>query len=139
MSLFGQVRLFHAKLMEIYATQKSYTKPPVSLEGQLLWREFFYTVGFGTKNFDKMVARSFRSFSMLSISPLSTDLLYSTEIGDGESQEGNTLCRQIDWDENEEFFKAWESGKTGYPFVDAIMRRAFQCQPVHHTAFVFLG
>lgn len=30
--------------MQIYKVQSKYTKPPVSLEGQLLWREFFYTV-----------------------------------------------------------------------------------------------
>lgn len=33
---------------------KPHSAPPVSLEGQLLWREFFYTVGRGTPNFDKM-------------------------------------------------------------------------------------
>ena len=27
----------------------------MSLHGQLLWREFFYTVGAGTPNFNKMV------------------------------------------------------------------------------------
>lgn len=31
-----------------------YTKPPVSLHGQLLWREFFYTAGVGTANFNRM-------------------------------------------------------------------------------------
>lgn len=56
-----------------------------------------------------------------------------TESGDEEVQEGNSLCRQIDWDENEEFYKAWESGKTGYPFVDAIMRCTFHCQPEYHV------
>lgn len=48
-------RLFYARLKEIYSQSKSYSKPPVSLEGQLLWREFFYTAGFGTTNFDCMV------------------------------------------------------------------------------------
>lgn len=32
----------------------AHTKPPVSLLGQLLWREFFYTVGTVTPNFDRM-------------------------------------------------------------------------------------
>lgn len=48
-------RLFYARLKEVYSQSKSYSKPPVSLEGQLLWREFFYTAGFGTPNFDRMV------------------------------------------------------------------------------------
>ncbi len=37
-------------------------------------------------------------------------------------QEGNNSCRQIDWDDNKEFYAAWETGRTGFPFVDAIMR-----------------
>lgn len=48
-------RLFYARLKEIYSQARSYSKPPVSLEGQLLWREFFYTAGYGTPNFDRMV------------------------------------------------------------------------------------
>ncbi len=37
----GDQRNLHS---QIYKAQKKYSKPPVSLEGQLLWREFFYTV-----------------------------------------------------------------------------------------------
>ena len=35
-----------------------HTQPPVSLHGQLLWREFFYTVGYATPNFNKMEGNS---------------------------------------------------------------------------------
>jgi hypothetical protein len=34
--------------------QKDHSKPPQSLLGQLLWREFFYTVGAATPNFHRM-------------------------------------------------------------------------------------
>lgn len=38
-------RLFHARLLQLYRASKgAHSKPPVSLRGQLLWREFFYTV-----------------------------------------------------------------------------------------------
>lgn len=97
-------RLFYQRLLAVYSQSKKYSKPPVSLEGQvmvtflvfyfvsrsrylvtyqlllatfcrcmnnilwrkcrhtylcsavwqLLWREFFYTAGFGTPNFDRM-------------------------------------------------------------------------------------
>lgn len=51
-------RLFHAKLQEAYARVKrkggTHTKPPTSLRGQLLWREFFYAVGSATPNFSRM-------------------------------------------------------------------------------------
>jgi deoxyribodipyrimidine photolyase len=33
---------------------KSHSAPPVSLEGQLLWREFFYAQAFATPCFDRM-------------------------------------------------------------------------------------
>jgi len=32
-----------------------HSKPPVSLHGQLLWREFFYCSSYATPNFDKMI------------------------------------------------------------------------------------
>ncbi|XP_028590509.2 cryptochrome-2-like isoform X3 [Podarcis muralis] len=37
---------------------KNHSLPPVSLQGQLLWREFFYTVASATANFTKMVGNS---------------------------------------------------------------------------------
>jgi hypothetical protein len=38
-------RLFHQRLLKAYRAAKgAHSKPPVSLRGQLLWREFFYTV-----------------------------------------------------------------------------------------------
>jgi cryptochrome len=95
-------RLFYSQLIQIYKVQSKYTKPPVSLEGQLLWREFFYTVGAGTQNFDQMV--------------------------------GNPICKQIDWDESEEHYHAWEAGKTGHPWIDAIMRQLNEIGWMHHLA-----
>lgn len=53
-----------------------HTSPPVSLLGQLLWREFYYCVAVDTPNFDKM--------------------------------EGNPVCKQIPWDTNESYLKAWK-------------------------------
>ncbi|XP_063721635.1 cryptochrome-2-like [Symsagittifera roscoffensis] len=47
-------RTFYWKLFDVYEGAK-HSKPPVSLKGQLFWREFFYTVGAHTENFDKMV------------------------------------------------------------------------------------
>lgn len=58
----------------------------MSLHGQLLWREFFYTVGAGTPNFDKM--------------------------------EGNSVCTQVDWDDNEEFLQAWKMVRELSVFVN---------------------
>ncbi|XP_076320919.1 (6-4)-photolyase isoform X2 [Tachypleus tridentatus] len=49
------VRTLYYRLQDVYNNYKgNCTKPPVSLEGQLLWREFFYIVGYATPNFDQM-------------------------------------------------------------------------------------
>ncbi|XP_039056713.1 (6-4)DNA photolyase-like [Hibiscus syriacus] len=47
-------RYFYQCLQDVYKNVKRHSSPPVSLVGQLLWRDFFYTVAFGTPNFDKM-------------------------------------------------------------------------------------
>lgn len=48
-------RTFYHKISEIYASSLSkHTQPPVSLHGQLLWREFFHLCGFSILNFDRM-------------------------------------------------------------------------------------
>ncbi|XP_061869497.1 cryptochrome-2 isoform X2 [Colius striatus] len=49
------VRTFFYRLSNIYAQAKHHSLPPVSLQGQLLWREFFYTVASATPNFTRMV------------------------------------------------------------------------------------
>ena len=95
-------RLFHAKIVSIYRQKKEHTKPPVSLRGQLLWREFFYCVSFGVPRFDQM--------------------------------KGNPICKQIDWDNNADFVRAWEESRTGYPWIDAIMAQLRRDGWMHHLA-----
>ena len=45
-------RFFHV-LADIYAG-RAHTQPPVSLHGQLMWREYFYAVSAHTVHFDRM-------------------------------------------------------------------------------------
>ncbi|XP_073146085.1 (6-4)DNA photolyase [Henckelia pumila] len=47
-------RYFYQCIQDVQRDVKKHTSPPVSLLGQLLWREFFYTAAFGTPNFDQM-------------------------------------------------------------------------------------
>ncbi|KAG0486358.1 hypothetical protein HPP92_008453 [Vanilla planifolia] len=103
-SLFGCLspRYFFQCIDNVYKTAKKHTQPPVSLLGQLLWRDFFYTVGFGTPNFDKM--------------------------------QGNKICKQIPWQEEEQQFLAWRDGMTGYPWIDAIMTQLKKWGWMHHLA-----
>ncbi|KAK1265502.1 (6-4)DNA photolyase [Acorus gramineus] len=95
-------RYFYKCLQDVYADVKKHTSPPVSLVGQLLWREFFYTLAFGTPNFDQM--------------------------------KGNKICKQIPWSNNEELFVAWREGRTGYPWIDAIMIQLKKWGWMHHLA-----
>ncbi|XP_043079568.1 cryptochrome circadian regulator 4 isoform X2 [Puntigrus tetrazona] len=47
-------RTFYHRLSGVSAQPKNHSLPPVSLQGQVLWREFFYTVASSTPNFTKM-------------------------------------------------------------------------------------
>jgi cryptochrome len=46
-------RQFWHGIHKTYGDSK-HTKPPVSLDGQLMWREFYYYIAAHTKNYDKM-------------------------------------------------------------------------------------
>ncbi|XP_039432020.1 cryptochrome-2 [Culex pipiens pallens] len=94
-------RLFMAELKKVLAGQK-HSQPPVSLVGQLMWREFYYCAAAAEPNFDKMV--------------------------------GNSVCLQVPWETNPEHLAAWTHGRTGYPFIDAIMRQLCQEGWIHHLA-----
>ncbi|CAB3366165.1 Hypothetical predicted protein [Cloeon dipterum] len=94
-------RLFFHELNKIIQGRK-HSKPPVSLVGQMYWREFYYVVGFATPNYDRMV--------------------------------GNSICCQIPWGNNQEHLKAWTEGRTGYPFIDAIMTQLRKEGWIHHLA-----
>lgn len=95
-------RLFFHKLNEVLKKAKKHSKPPVSLMGQLMWREFYYVAAAAEPNFDKMV--------------------------------GNKICRQIPWHYDEQLIEAWAHGRTGYPFIDSIMRQLRQEGWIHHLA-----
>ncbi|GAB4842050.1 (6-4)DNA photolyase [Ancistrocladus abbreviatus] len=95
-------RYFYQCLKEVHKKVKHHTSPPVSLLGQLLWRDFFYTVAFGTPNFDRM--------------------------------RDNRICKQIPWTDDSELLAAWRDGRTGYPWIDAIMVQLRKWGWMHHLA-----
>ncbi|KAK2490289.1 hypothetical protein MC885_009900 [Smutsia gigantea] len=95
-------RLFYYRLWDLYRKVKRNSTPPLSLFGQLLWREFFYTAATNNPRFDRM--------------------------------EGNPICIQIPWDCNPEALAKWAEGKTGFPWIDAIMTQLRQEGWIHHLA-----
>jgi len=101
---FGCVspRQCYWRLVEVLGAAKC-SQPPVSLLGQLYWREFYYASAAGVgEHYDRMA--------------------------------GNSICKQIDWDVNAGYVKAWREARTGYPFVDAIMTQLRKEGWIHHLA-----
>ena len=47
---------------------------------------------------------------------------------------GNPECKQIPWRRDEALILAWKEGRTGYPFIDAIMTQLRVQGWVHHLA-----
>ncbi|KAK3598830.1 hypothetical protein CHS0354_007437 [Potamilus streckersoni] len=95
-------RLFYWKLNDLYRRVKKKSDPPLSLHGQLLWREFFYLAATNNPKFDRMV--------------------------------GNPICVQVPWDRNKEALAKWAEGKTGFPWIDAIMIQLREVGWIHHLA-----
>ncbi|ORY50797.1 (6-4)DNA photolyase [Rhizoclosmatium globosum] len=99
-------RTFYHELMKVYRASKiGYTKPPVSLLGQLYWREFYYTAGYGTPNFDKMLGN-----------PICKQIPWRTD------EQSNVDLEK------------WATGQTGFPWIDAIMIQLKQEGWIHHLA-----
>lgn len=48
--------------------------------------------------------------------------------------EGNPICVQIPWDHNPEALAKWAEGRTGFPWIDAIMTQLRQEGWIHHLA-----
>lgn len=78
------------------------SQPPVSLHGQLLWRDF-----------NNLIAKLAGGASWGQI-------------------EGNKYCRPIPWDANDELLEKWKNGETGYPWIDANMMQLKQEGWIHH-------
>ena len=97
-------RLFMKKLDEI-CEGKKHTQPPVSLHGQLYWREFYYTAGTGTPNFHKMVGN-----------PICLQVNWRDD------------------KVAEDYLKKWQNAQTGYPWIDAIMIQLNTQGYIHHLA-----
>ncbi|TPX33888.1 hypothetical protein SmJEL517_g03337 [Synchytrium microbalum] len=107
---FGSLscRLFRTKILQVYREEKSHSQPPTSLLGQLLWREFYYAVAALTPNYSTMA--------------------------------NNKACLYIPWRDTSKdataaaHLKAWSEGKTGFPWIDAIMRQLAKEGWIHHLA-----
>jgi len=59
--------------------------------------------------------------------------LLSRHVENWDEDHGNSNCIPIDWgDYDEEKINAWESGKTGFPYIDSMMRQLDSTGWMHH-------
>ena len=81
------------------------SKPPVSLQGQLLWRDF-----------NNLMAHSANA----------------QHPGSWGQMKDNPYCRDVPWSSDPELLTAWKGGKTGYPWIDACMSQLHKEGWIHH-------
>ena len=81
------------------------SKPPVSLHGQLLWRDFNNLIAHATN---------------------------VRNPGTWGQMEGNHYCRQVPWGDDDALLEAWKKGETGYPWIDACMAQLRTEGWMHH-------
>ena len=108
---FGSLscRLFYHRVQDILKRQKQHSKPPTSLIGQLLWRDFYYCVASATPNFHKM-------------------------LGNPICIQNEWKCQTVEEAEIDTAFQAWKNAQTGFPWIDAIMTQLRQEGWIHHLA-----
>lgn len=87
------------------SSKTSRSKPPVSLHGQLLWRDF-----------NNLIAHSANAQSP----------------GSWGQMQNNVYCRDIPWSTDPELLTAWKKGRTGYPWIDACMAQLRTEGWIHH-------
>lgn len=79
--------------------------PPVSLHGQLLWRDF-----------NNLIAHSANA----------------QHPGSWGRMEDNPYCRDVPWSSDPKSLTAWKEGRTGYPWIDACMAQLRTEGWIHH-------
>lgn len=150
-------RRFYHGLHDVYRSVPRHSAPPVSLEGQLLWREFFYANSFTIPNFDRCEPSSARpraqgagkegtgtvgvrrwervGFETRQMT-CEASLFVVSRVANSLTRRmvGNPVCKQIPWDSNPALLHAWENARTGYPWIDACMTQLREEGWLHHLA-----
>ncbi|KAE9130797.1 hypothetical protein PF010_g3723 [Phytophthora fragariae] len=99
----------------------------VTLEGQLIWREFFYCYACGTPNFDAQKQN-----------PVCKQIGWRLRAGvhvshPEEDQQGAVVTKDADEKLAMHQLQCWKDGRTGFPWIDAVMRQINQEGWAHHA------
>lgn len=120
------VRTFYHRVMAINAAAKGHSTPPESLIGQLLWREYFHANQWATKNYSQIRGNALSRY-------IHWDLQTKYDAKGVELERG--AMEEI-WRTEEpvayERLMAWKEGRTGFPWIDALMRQLKQNGWMHH-------
>lgn len=117
------MRTFYWRIMNLIKESKGpHSEPPVSLIGQIMFRDFFHCAQSGTANFQEIRGNPICRF-------------IDWDLRNQHDEKGNVLT-ELKIDESNEAahqrFLAWKFGRTGYPWIDAQMRKLKHDGWIHH-------
>lgn len=121
-------RYFYHKVLEIVEkrrkAKKPISEPPTSLTGQLLFRDMYFAAQ----------AALGWSFGQTYNNPNCRFIPWHLPSKVDVSTKKITGGYEVDDEEAEIWFQRWSHGKTGFPWIDAIMRQLRQEGWIHHLA-----
>lgn len=106
----------------VQAYGKNSSSPPVSLEGQLLFRDMYFAAQYATDKYEQTVGNPHCRF-------------IPWRLSNDYDSDGKVTGYGAETDpEAEEWFQRWRYGLTGFPWIDAIMRQLARDGWIHHLA-----
>ena len=126
------VRKFWWDVQDVMNRRKKAHKPnaaiPTNLPGQLLFREMYFAA-------HAAVGEPFsRSYGNHVVRYIDWHLQSKPPKKDGDGADGadDDKAFEVDSPEAEEWFQRWREGRTGFPWIDALMRQLRQEGWIHH-------
>lgn len=58
--------------------------------------------------------------------------IVSSQVPNFDSDRNNPICMKLPWEKDPELLQRWNSGRTGYPWIDAAIRQMQQEGWIHH-------
>ncbi|KAJ5354534.1 hypothetical protein N7541_005578 [Penicillium brevicompactum] len=120
------VRKFWWDVQDVFNKQRKAKKPvasvPTNLHGQLLFRDMYFAAQ------APLGHRFARSYGNEAVRFIDWHLQSNPPDKDG-SVDGSY---EVDSEEAEEWFQRWKEGRTGFPWIDALMRQLKQEGWIHH-------
>jgi cryptochrome len=113
------VRKFYWDVQDVVSSYKGKaSEPPTSLEGQLLFRDMYFGAHAALgHSFSRTIGNSYCRFIPWHLPTSAPSSPKSYEVDDPEK---------------EQWFIRWKEGRTGFPFIDALMRQLRTEGWIHH-------